>query len=351
VGSGWCPRLMDSQSVVDESVAVATAGTPETASEVIRLAVVMNGGVSLAVWMGGVTHELHRLLDRGLGEDVSPAWRAILAAPSQQTDPQQPRRRQVVVDYVAGTSAGGLNGSLLATSIARRASLPGLKGLRLTSARLTQEALLLAPEDTGAALLDGPFFEREILRTLEEIKASTSTDGDEVTLIVTATAPLHPSRSRTRTSTRSRSATVAVSTSSKAPTGPSTAWTSSRTRCWLARRAPPPASRPPLDEVRRGAWNDARALARSQPKRARGRPPADAPPRPGSERAKALKGARYSLWKNPENLTENQRIKLAWIAATDPKLCRAYLLKEGLRLIFTMPHAARKPEAAAAQPE
>ena len=95
-----------------------------------------------------------------------------------------------------------------------------------------------------------------------------------------------------------------------------------------------------LDEVRRGAWNDARALARAEPKRGRGRPPADAPPRPGSERAKALKGARYSLWKNPENLTENQRIKLAWIAATDPKLYRAYLLKEGLRLIFTMPYAA-----------
>jgi transposase len=95
-----------------------------------------------------------------------------------------------------------------------------------------------------------------------------------------------------------------------------------------------------LDEVRRGAWNDARALARSEPERGRGRPRADAPPRPGSERAKALKGARYSLWKNPQNLTDNQRIKLAWIAATDPKLYRAYLLKEGLRLIFTMPHAA-----------
>jgi len=95
-----------------------------------------------------------------------------------------------------------------------------------------------------------------------------------------------------------------------------------------------------LDEVRRGAWNDARALARSEPKRARGRPPADAAPRLGSERAKALKGARYSLWKNPENLSENQRVKLAWIAATDLRLYRAYLLKEGLRLIFTLPYAA-----------
>lgn len=94
-----------------------------------------------------------------------------------------------------------------------------------------------------------------------------------------------------------------------------------------------------LDQVRRQSWNQARALARkTEPKRGRGRPPADAPPRPASERAKALKGARFALWKNPEDLTENQQAKLAWIATTDPALHRAYQLKEGLRLIFTMPH-------------
>ena len=95
-----------------------------------------------------------------------------------------------------------------------------------------------------------------------------------------------------------------------------------------------------LDEVRREAWNDARTLARSEPKRGRGRPRADAPPRPGSERATALKSARYSLWKNPENLTEHQQVKLAWVAKTDPKLYRSYLLKEGLRVIFQLPYAA-----------
>jgi transposase len=95
-----------------------------------------------------------------------------------------------------------------------------------------------------------------------------------------------------------------------------------------------------LDEVRREAWNDARRQARAEPKRGRGRPPADAPPRPGSERAKGLKGARYSLWKNPEDLTENQQVMLSWIAATDPRLYRAYLLKEGLRMVFRMPYKA-----------
>ncbi len=54
--------------------------------------------------------------------------------------------------------------------------------------------------------------------------------------------------------------------------------------------------------------------------------------------AKALKHARFALWKNPENLTTRQQAKLAWIARTDPRLHRAYLLKEGLRLVFQLPY-------------
>ena len=51
-----------------------------------------------------------------------------------------------------------------------------------------------------------------------------------------------------------------------------------------------------------------------------------------------FKHARYALWKNPENLTERQQQKLAWVARTDPRLHRAYLLKEGLRLVFRLAH-------------
>ena len=81
-----------------------------------------------------------------------------------------------------------------------------------------------------------------------------------------------------------------------------------------------------LDEVRRLAWNEARgAVGGRRAGRATGH-------------AKALKGARYSLWKNPENLTEKQQAKLAWVARTDPRLYRAYLLKEGLRLVFRLPY-------------
>ncbi len=38
-----------------------------------------------------------------------------------------------------------------------------------------------------------------------------------------------------------------------------------------------------------------------------------------------------------KNLTEKQKVKLAWIVQTDPTLGRAYYLKKGLRVIFKLP--------------
>lgn len=79
-----------------------------------------------------------------------------------------------------------------------------------------------------------------------------------------------------------------------------------------------------LDEERRRAWNTARgAVDRRRAARATGD-------------AKKLKHARYALWKNPQDLTEHQQAKLVWIAKTDPRLYRAYLLKEGLRHVFAV---------------
>jgi transposase len=97
-----------------------------------------------------------------------------------------------------------------------------------------------------------------------------------------------------------------------------------------------------LDDVRRAAWNDARKQARSEPRRNRGKQPKGSPPRPWNERAVALKNARYALWKNPDTLTADQTHRLAWIAKTDPRLHRAYLLKEGLRHVFAVKGAAGK---------
>jgi transposase len=93
-----------------------------------------------------------------------------------------------------------------------------------------------------------------------------------------------------------------------------------------------------LTQVRLEAWRHAKAAARLEPKQKAGwewrwRPVAT----PAHDRVKALKGSRFALWKNPENLTLTQADKLAWIQATEPVLYRAYQLKETLRLIFKLP--------------
>ena len=81
--------------------------------------------------------------------------------------------------------------------------------------------------------------------------------------------------------------------------------------------------------TRRGCWPAPRGEWQRP-----GPPPKGA--RPGHERVRNLQHARYALWKNPEDLTEHQHARLAWIAQTDPRLHRAYLLKEGLRYVFSV---------------
>lgn len=76
-----------------------------------------------------------------------------------------------------------------------------------------------------------------------------------------------------------------------------------------------------LDEIRREVWNEARRAGEITV-------------------AKDLKGARFTLWKNPENLTVRQKTKLADIQKTNARLYRAYLLKEQLRQIYRLPPAA-----------
>ena len=86
-----------------------------------------------------------------------------------------------------------------------------------------------------------------------------------------------------------------------------------------------------LDDVRREVWNEARRKPGGM--QAWG---SHAGLRYNLSRgdARKLQRSRYALWKNPEDLTENQRAKLEWIATTSPRLHRAYLLKEGLRYVF-----------------
>jgi transposase len=88
------------------------------------------------------------------------------------------------------------------------------------------------------------------------------------------------------------------------------------------------------------AWATEAPDAERRAARSRARPQAR-----DAATARALKDSRFALWKNPEDLTDRQQAKLSWIAATDPRLHRAYLLKEGLRTVFAI---AREQDTQAA---
>jgi transposase len=82
-----------------------------------------------------------------------------------------------------------------------------------------------------------------------------------------------------------------------------------------------------LDIERRRAWNEAKGRRHSRGLRRHPRSTGD---------AQHISRSRYALWKNPSDLTGRQRHQLDWIAKTDPRLWRAYLLKEGLRYAFAV---------------
>ncbi|WP_138897016.1 hypothetical protein [Streptomyces chryseus] len=129
--------------------------------------------MSLAVWMGGVTHELDRLC-RASQRAGHPRPRA--GEEQREDDPVQEIRgevlaaagAQVTIDVVSGTSAGGLNGMLLATAIARGRDLPSPRVTRGRSAAL--DRLLEAPSRTS--VFNGEVFTRDALEAINAIERS-----------------------------------------------------------------------------------------------------------------------------------------------------------------------------------
>jgi len=150
----------------------------------IRLALVLNGGVSLAVWMGGVTHELDLLRRASRGdreESVPEEDRPVFGMWKRYAERAN---YKVLIDVIAGTSAGGVNGTLLAAAIGRGSQLPDLRATWLKSAALTCDKLL---GESPHSLLDGEYFERAIgaeFAKMEDVNDS----AEPVTLFVTATA-------------------------------------------------------------------------------------------------------------------------------------------------------------------
>lgn len=150
---------MTSPDGVDtEGTRTGLLGAAEAASipvEEIRFGVILNGGVSLAVWMGGAVLELDRLTKAGRQEAMSAqqsgaasVYRALLTLAGSTAR----------ADVIAGTSAGGINGAALALSqVNPHAPLNMLRDIWVDQGRI--EALMRQPfRGSPTSLLQGDEF-------------------------------------------------------------------------------------------------------------------------------------------------------------------------------------------------
>lgn len=127
--------------------------SPVTAlTQELRFATTMTGGVSLAIWMAGVTREINLLAQAS-------QWRRLggtFPTNSQLTNESAASLRLyaqlidlldmvVDVDILSGTSAGGINAALLASSRVTGSDLGGIRDLWLDLGALTE--LLRDPRD------------------------------------------------------------------------------------------------------------------------------------------------------------------------------------------------------------
>ena len=152
-----------------------------------RIALVLNGGISLAVWMSGVVNEISSLTRLSHDEELTrnphsaAVWKSIL---------EKTPRRCLRVDLIAGTSAGGLNGAFLAHAIANQRELFDMRNIWVQQAKL-DTSHLLNPEPAQAAwALNGEFFGRAIRDQMQGSLDTPRSSGPPptITLLTTATA-------------------------------------------------------------------------------------------------------------------------------------------------------------------
>ena len=126
------------------TAAPVAAGRPGLPAEhdirELRLALVCYGGVSLAIYMHGITKELEKLTRASAQLVADPEQNPFRPDQSEHAyfdalkrkAAQDGYRTRVVVDIISGTSAGGINGVCLAKSLALDAPQDGLRDLWLS---------------------------------------------------------------------------------------------------------------------------------------------------------------------------------------------------------------------------
>src|SRR3954451_20221213 len=129
----------------------------------LRLALVCYGGVSLAIYMHGITREIQSLVAASdayehdqQANPFDPAldtthayWQAL-----RDKHAHEGLRTRVVVDVIAGTSAGGINGVVLAKALACDASQRALRDVWLDQGDIRGETRDGALTSVGALLDD-----------------------------------------------------------------------------------------------------------------------------------------------------------------------------------------------------
>jgi predicted acylesterase/phospholipase RssA len=131
------------------------------APQEIRIAMALNGGVSLAVWMGGCAVELDRArLASAAGKEPPRIYDALCACFG----------RRLVIDILSGASAGGINGALLSAAMVRGRKLD-VEFVRNQWLDLGDLGDLLYPaaKEDPPALMDGELFHKRLLRAFEGV--------------------------------------------------------------------------------------------------------------------------------------------------------------------------------------
>lgn len=129
--------------------------------EELRFALVMNGGVSLAVWMGGVTNEIFRLI-----KQRDPVYTGLLALTHSEAR----------VDVISGTSAGGVNGAALAIALVYDGDFSLLRDVWMSIGSF--DDLLRPPIGTnpGSLLRGDEYFLPQIYAAFEKLSGNNGLD-------------------------------------------------------------------------------------------------------------------------------------------------------------------------------
>jgi hypothetical protein len=143
----------------------------DTSTEEVRVAMALNGGVSLAVWMGGCAVELDCARRAHLGtEDL--AYHDYVPEDERATKERRIYHglcrafdRRLSIDVLSGASAGGVNGALLAAAMSRGRRLHP-RFVRERWLDLGDLSLLLLDPlaEDPRSLMDGALFHRELRR-------------------------------------------------------------------------------------------------------------------------------------------------------------------------------------------